>query len=320
MEHGIERPGDQVRPVVENVEFDPWGECAADHVQPLLGRRHHPLAVFTADHHHHAGDHLAASVPRGGALPHQGRDHDIADVADEHRDASGRTAHHHLLDGVGVWQQGLPADKPLLTVFDDVAAAGADVVAFEGRQHLTQSDPLRRHPVGIDANLVTLRVAAVAVDVGHPRHLPHRRRDLPFQQAAEVHEALSRPLHLELENLAERRTQGAELRIGIGQRDPALRLRESFRHELPGQEDVGTLPKDDRHQRDAESRDAANLLDVGQAAHGQFHGIGDRPLHFQRRKRARLRHDLHLNVDEIGNRVHGHVRGGVEAAQRHQHE
>ena len=320
VEHGVERPGDQVRPVVENVEFDPGGQGRADRVQPLLRRRHHPPAVFTADHHHHSCDHLAAAVPRGGALPHQGRDQDIADVADEHGDAPGRTPYDHLLDGVGVRQQGLPADEPLLAVFDDVAAAGADVVAFEGRQHLAQRDSLRRHPVGVDADLVALRVAAMAVDIGHARHLPHRRCDLPFQQAAEIHQVLPRPLHLELENLAERRAQGSELRVGAGQRDPALCLRQPLSDELPGQEDIGALTKDDRHQRDAEPRDAADLLHVGQSADSQFNGIGDRPLHFQRRERASLRHDLHLDVDEIGDRIHGHVCGGVEAAQRHQHE
>ena len=127
-------------------------------------------------------------------------------------------------------------------------------------------------------------------------------------------------LHLELENLAESRAQCPDFGVGIGQRDPALSLRQSFCHELPGQKDVGAFPEDNCHQRDAEPGDAADLLDVRQAAHGQFNGIGDRPLHLQRRKRARLRHDLHLDVDEIGNRIHGHVRGGVEATQRHQHK
>jgi len=320
VEHRVERARDQVGAVVQDLQIDAGGQRAANLLQLLLGGGHHAAAVFTADHHHHAGDDLPAAVAGGGPLPHEWRDLHGADVADQHRHAPRGAANDHLLDVFDIAEQRLAADEPLLAILHDVAAARARVVAFEGGEHLAERDAVRRHPIGVDLHLVALGEAAVAVDVGDARHGPHHRRDVPLEDAAELHRAHALAPQFELQDLPERRRERAQLRIDAVDGHPGPRGRQPFGDELTGPENVGTLAKDDRHQRDAEAGDATGLLHVGQAAHGQLDGVGDEPLHLERRQRAHLRHDLHLDVDEVRNRIDGDLRGGVETAERHEEE
>jgi hypothetical protein len=320
VEHRVERPADQVAAVVDDLQFDAGRKRAADLAQLLFGGGHDPPAVLAADHHHHPGHHLAAAVAGRRPLPHERGHGHGADVSDEHRHAPRRAADDDLLDVGHALEQRLAADEPLLAMLDDIAAAGAGVVALQRPEHLAEGDAMGRHPVGIDLHLVALGEAAVAVDVGDAGHGPHRRRDVPLEDAAQVHQAPPLPADLELEDLAEGRAQGAELRRGVGERDRGLGSREPLLDELPGTEDVGPLPEDDRDQRDAEPGDAPDLLDGGQAADRELDGIGDRPLDLQRRQRAGLGHHLHLHVDEVGDGVDGDLRGGEQPAHGEEHE
>ena len=161
MEHGVERAGDEIGAVVENLEIDARGQRAADFLELLLGRGDDAAAVLTTDHHHHARHDLTAAVAAGDPLTHERRDRHAADVADEHRHATGRAAHDHFLDVIDRLQQRFAANEPLLAVLDDVAAAGAGVVALERLEHLGERDAVRRHPVGVDLHLVALGEAAV---------------------------------------------------------------------------------------------------------------------------------------------------------------
>jgi hypothetical protein len=203
VEHRVERTGDQVGAVVEDFELDVGRQGPANLLELLLGRGDDAAAVFAADHHHHAGHRLAAAVASHGTLPGQRADSHAADVTDQDRHAPGWAADDHSRDVVDAAEQRLATDESLLAVLDDVAAAGARVVAVEGREHLAERDAVRRHAIGVDLDLIALRKAAVAVDVGHSRHRPHHRSHVPLQDAAEVHQASLRPAELELENLAE---------------------------------------------------------------------------------------------------------------------
>ena len=320
MEHGVERAGDQIRAVVEDLEIHTLRERGADLLELLLGRGHHPAAVLPANHHHHPRHDFPTTPPGRSPLTDQRGDRRGADVADQDRHAACRTADDHPLDVVDATEQRLAADEPLLAVLDDVAATGARVVAIERLQHLAQRDAVRRHPVGVHLHLVALGIAAVAVDIGDARNGPHHGGDVPLQDAAEVHQASPWPLDLKLQNLTERRAQRSQLGVGLGQRDPGPGRRQPLGDELTGSKDIGSLPEHDRDGGDAEPRHAPDLLDARQPAHRELDGVGDQPLDLQRRQRARLGDDLDLHVDEIGHGVDGNLRGGVEAAQGHEYE
>ena len=320
VEHGVERPGDQFRAVVDDVDLDSGRQRSPDLLELCLGRPDDAPAVLATDHHHHPRHHFAAAATRHGPLARQRPDRNAADVANEHGHAPRGAAHHHLLDVGDALEERLAADEPLLAVLDDVAAARALVVALKRSQNLPEGHRLGTHPVGIDLNLVALGKAAVGVDVGDPGYLAHRRSDVPLEDAAELHEIMPRAADLELEDLAERGAERAELRVAMTDGDPPLRLGEAFRHELAGEHDVGPLTEDDRHQRDAEPGDAANLLDLRQSAHRQLDGVGDVAFHLQRRHRPRLGNDLHLDVDEVGHGVNGDLRGRVQPSHRHEDE
>ena len=320
MEHGVECPRDQLRAVIDDVDLDPRRQRPPDLLELLLRCPDDAAAVFPPDHHHHPRHHLATAAARHRPLPGQGPDGDAADVADQHRHAPRRAADDDLLDVGDALEEGLATDEPLLAVLDDVAPAGALVVAFEGREHLPERHCLGAHPVGVDLDLVALGKAAVGVDVGDPRDLAHRRTDVPFEDAAQLHEIVAGASNLELEDLPEGRAQRPELRVAMADRDPPLRLGEALRHELAGEHDVGPLTEDDRHQRDPEPRDAADLLDVRQPAHRQFDRVGDVALHLQRRHRPRLGDDLDLDIDEVGDGVDGDLRGREQPPHRHEDE
>ena len=317
MEHRVERAGDELGAVVENLKRYARGKCGLQGVQTLLGCVDNAAAVLPAHHHHHAGDHFAAAIACGRALPGQRRDGHLGDVADQHRHAPGGAAHHDLLDILQTAEQRTAPDEPLLAVGDDVPAAGAVVVAFQRRQHLTQRNFLCAEAIGVDPHLVALGIAPMAVDIGDAGHLAHGGGNIPLQHAAQIHQILPRAPHLKLQNLAQGRAERAELGLAMCQRHAPLRLREPFGHQLPGPKDIGALVKHNRHQRDAKPGDAAHLLHARQAADGQLHRIGHIALHLQRREGARLRHDLHLHVDQIGHGIDRNPRGGIEPACGH---
>ena len=77
-----------------------------------------------------------------------------------------------------------------------------------------------------------------------------------------------------------------------------------FVDELPGVEDRDTFLKDDRYDRQSETRHGTNLLDVHDIAHRHLDGERDELLDFLRSQRRRDRHDLHLIVRNVGHGVH----------------
>jgi hypothetical protein len=65
---------------------------------------------------------------------------------------------------------------------------------------------------------------------------------------------------------SERATNAGRLRRSAG-RKSLTRLHEAFGDELPRAKEVGALLEHDRHGREPEARDAADLLDAGELEH-----------------------------------------------------
>ena len=320
MEHGIKRTSDQLGAIVEDFQLDPGRERAADGCQLLLGSLDHATAVLAADHHHHAGDHLTSLVPRGSPLPHERRNRHIANHANQHRHPTRRAPHNDLPDILDASEERLPPNKTLLPILHDIATASAIIVAIQCPQHLAERYPLRGNPVGIYLHGIALRKASVTIDIRYARDFPHGRRDLPLQQTAKIHQALPRSLHLKLQNFPQCCGKRAELGIAVAQSHSIFGLRQTLCDELPCKEDVGSLAKHNRYERNPKSRDAPHFLHVWQATHGQLDRIRDVAFHFQRGEGAGLRDHLHLNIDQIGNSVDRNLRGRVQPSDGHEYK
>ena len=132
-------------------------------------------------------------------------------------------------------------------------------------------------------------------------------------------------LDLELEDLAQRRGDRAQRRRAVARRDRLGGAGEPLADELPRPVDVGPFLEDDRHHRDPELRDRADLLDVGQAAHRPLDGKRQQRLDLQRRQRRGLGDHLDLHVRQVGHGVDRQVERRIDPQpgdqkRRHQHQ
>src|SRR5581483_6568168 len=146
--------------------------------QLLLDPVDHRARVLPDQHHHHAGHGFALTVAGYRALAHARREGDLAEVAHVHRHAV-VTADHDVLDVGQAADQARAADDLLLAAVNQVAAAGARVVALERAEDVVEPEPVGDQRARPELDLVGLQLAAVAVDLDHAGHRLERGRDLP---------------------------------------------------------------------------------------------------------------------------------------------
>jgi hypothetical protein len=161
-------------------------------------------------------------------------------------------------------------------------------------------------------------LAAHGVHLDHAGNQAEAWHDHPVEDGAPLHEA-QRAADLEVIRLAERARGGAELRNAVALRYFTARDVQPFSHDLPGKVEVRLVVEGDGDDRDAGARDAPDLLQPRQAAHGALDGEGDVALHVERAERRGRRDDLHLDVGDVRDGVDGHLRGGEEP-EEHEHE
>ena len=245
---------------------------------------------------------------------------DLGHVGDRHRDAV-PLVDHDRRDVGHVVHLALAPDVPRLALVDEIAAADVGVVRPQGVEHVGHRELVRPQLVGVELDLVRLQLAAVRVDLGHAGHAAELVGDEPVEDRPQLHRRHARllgRLDLELEDLAERRRDRPERRRAVARRDRRGGAAEPLADELPGPVDVGPLVEDDRHHRDPELRDRADLLDVGQAAHRPLDRERQERLDLQRAERRGLGDHLHLHVGQVGHRVDRQVQRRVDAHPRDQ--
>ena len=311
---------DQVGAVVERLDRDALGQAALEPGDLLLDVADDPPRVLADEHHHQPGDDLALAV--AGHQP--GADHrrgvDLGHVGDRHGDAVA------LVDDdrgdVGhVVRLALAADVPRLPLVHEVAAADVGVVHPQRVEDVGHRQVVGPELVGVELDLVGLQLAAVRVDLGHAGHAPQLVGDEPVEDRPQLHRRdarLAGRLDLELEDLAQRRRDRPERRGAVAPRDRRGGAGEPLADELPGAIEVGPLLEDDRHDRDAELRDRADLRDVGQAAHRPLDRERDQRLDLQRAERGGLGDHLDLDVGQVRDRVDRQVDGRVDPQPRDQ--
>ena len=83
-------------------------------------------------------------------------------------------------------------------------------------------------------------------------------------------------------------------------------------HELPRPVDIGSFLEHDRDHRNAELGDRADLLDIGQAAHGGGDRKRQQRVDLDRRQRRRFGDHLHLNVGQVRHSIDRQVKRRVD--------
>ena len=108
---------------------------------------------------------------------------------------------------------------------------------------------------------------------------------------------------LELVDLAEPGGDRAHLGLAVARGDLALRGAEALADELARPVDVGAVLEDHGHDRQAELRDRADLLDPRQPAHGGLDREGDEALDLLGGEAGAVGQDLDLDVGDVGDGV-----------------
>src|SRR2546428_631426 len=127
----------------------------------------------------------------------QGGDHDVVEVVRRLHEAD--SAHHERVLALA-----------------DVGAAGVGVVGGDGLEHLLEGHVVGAQALGIHDDLVLLDAAAPGDDVGHTGHLAELALQDPVLVGLEIDERHRLRLERVAVDLADRRGERAELRLGVG--------------------------------------------------------------------------------------------------------
>ena len=339
--HRMDGRIDQLRPVQHGMRVDARRQGTADLLDPGVGGRRDRAAV-AADQHQRGSEHDLAPVDAGAAGAQFAPDRDIGHVLDADGNAAAG-GHDDVGDVVHVLDAAGGADDVAFAVLLDVVGAAADVVGFDGGDHLTErqavADQLRR--IGLDLEL--LDEAADGVGAGDARHRLHLRADDPVLHGAQVHGALEivgqtfafrrqiPAVGLPSRLAVAHRRGGAGLFVFDGppvdlaepgrnrphpdvdaRRKAGLGVVDPLRHQLPREVDVGAVGEHRRDLREAVPRKRPRRFQSRYSRERGLQRDGDLLLDLDRRKRRRDGVDLHLDV--------GHVRNGVDRELRQRPE
>lgn len=319
-DHGRDVAVDELRAVQIGADGDPFGQHLLDFGHPILQLPGHHVGVGALEHHGDAADAFALAVACHGAEALGRPELHGGHVADVDRDAAA-VGHDDLADVVERRDHAFRADVVGAVHLFDVAAARVLVVAAQGLEDVADGDVERVERIGIDRHLILLEVAAEAVDLddsGDSRQLP---LDDPVLDRAQLHRVVAilvagRDVERILVDLAQTRGDGhhlgrSQLRGNLSGDGLYLLV-----DELPGVEDRDTLLEYDGDDREAETRDGADLHDVHDVAHRHLDREGDELLDLLRRERGRNGHDLHLVVGDVRHGIDRQGQHRVDAARQ----
>ena len=143
--------------------------------------------VLAHQHHDDAGDHLASTVSRDGALPDPRREDGRSQVLDVDRSAARFGLDDDVVDVGGFFDEPLATNDVLLLRTFDVSAAGVGVVALERLEDIAERHVVRDELVRVELHFIRLQLAAEGVDFDDARHGPQLEGDVPLEDAAQVH-------------------------------------------------------------------------------------------------------------------------------------
>ena len=217
--------------------------------------------------------------------------------------------------------KGLAADEHLLPALLDVAATCRAVVALQRLEQVGEDEPARRQRLGPHGHLVRAQLSTEAVDLDHAGDGAKTRRHLPVEDVAKLHGGVSVATDFELIDLPEPGRNRPHLGLAVALGDGLARLAQPLTEHLTRPPDLRSLLEDNGDDREPEARQRAHLLDLGDAAHGLFHGHREEAFNLLGTQPRRLGQDLDLYVGDVGNGVDRQLKDGAEPRHRHdEHE
>ena len=313
--HGMDGSRDQLDAIIERHELRAHREDV--HLLQLLhlgrDRFHYPTRIPAAEHEDGPGDDFTLAIEHGGAMANRMADADFRHIAHEDRRAA-RLLHDDGLDIVQCLDQAESADdRPFRMTFEHIAAR-IRIVLRDGVVDLVQRQVVLSQLGWIDQHLILLHESAQRVHVNDARDSLEQRTQHPilerplFRQLrcydGRIGILRARPFHVVLIDFTESCAHRCQHRLHPF-RQSFFRRDHSLEHQLAGEVNIDVVLKHDRHLRECEFRERADLRQAGQSGHLKLERIGDEPLDFDRRPPWRVREHLYLDIGDVGIGVNG---------------
>ena len=319
----VDRPEDQLRPVIDRLDRDAFRQALADLVDLGLHVLDDIQGVLAEALQRDAADGFAFAVELGDAAPLVRAQLDPGDVLQQHRRAV-LGPERDLLQVLDALEVAMATDDVFGFGHLDRAAADVHVAGANGVTDLRERDAVGAQALRIDDDLVLLREAADAGDLGHAGRLGDLVAGEPVLDRAQLGERFLRALDDILIDPADAGGVGTERRRHAG-RQVLLGEVQVFEHAAARPVDVGAVLEDDVDERDAEVGEAPHGLGPRHADHRRRQRIGDLVLDHLRRLAGIFGVDDDLGIGEIRDGIERDVPDGIDApgdqergAQQHQ--
>ena len=307
LRHGLENTIDEVRSIIRGLEDDALRQRVLEIVDRDLHVAHNVAAVAPLQHEHARTNGLAHAIAREGSLALTRPCVDATKLRHSKRHARGTGPNDRRRNVLDSPETSVSAKDDLLAVTLDEAAARDDVFAFDGLTNFFDGDAVRRETCRVDGDSVLLESASKSDHLDNAAGSPNARRDLPFDDRAELLEGARRLgcLDLELVNFPERGRNGREFRDADGGSDHRSQPSKTLGDARTCDVDVCSVLENKRHHRDAELRDASHLRQTLKPRHRAFRGLSHLRFHLRCRERGRARDDGDLDVRDVWHRIDG---------------
>ena len=203
--------------------------------------------------------------------------------------------HHNVAQGFKIRGQTHRSHDVLLIVFDDELGPGVGIVGLDALLDVGQRHVVADQRVGVDTHLELLDLTADGKNFGNALYRLQVELDDPVLDLPQLGIAvLSAGVlqHVE-QNLAESCSDGAHHRLAKAVGNSLPGHLQPFPHQLAGEVNIGAVLEVDIDHRQAEVGDRPHMIQLRQAIHGAFDGVGDVFLHLLRRQAFGFHKDLH---------------------------
>src|SRR3546814_114954 len=162
----LDRSIDELRPVIGGDDLDSIGKALLELLELGLDRRDRRARVSALSENNHAACDFALAVELGYPAPQLGPDLDGCDIAERDRNPASRDAQRNGAEVGKVAQVPRRSHHVLGHAHLDYRTAGFLVRGADRLHHVGVGHPQRRHPVGLEHDLILLDHTADAGDLG----------------------------------------------------------------------------------------------------------------------------------------------------------
>jgi hypothetical protein len=240
---GVQHAGDEVCAVVDRLDGDPLRQRLPNFLETQSETARNLVAVLAHEHEAEAEDDLPFAVRGDDSATDRAVVDDLRDVPHSDGDAVAR-GHHDLLELARTSHDPDAPYQARLAGLIERASTDVGIVALERAGELLEREASTLELDRVDQDLELTLVTTPRIHLGDSRYRAHLRTDDPLVRGSRVREG-PRVVHDEVvENLAEARCDGTELRTRDVWRENGGD--EPLRHDLPREVDVCPVFEDHR--------------------------------------------------------------------------